>query len=110
MKQTTLKANSVSDSPAPFFTTFTKGENWVAGIAESDGTTYHFSAKLFDEGSEFGINNGRVSKLSIRKENDKSLSGFICNYDRGWDIEVEDKNKPVYNSIMNLLENAPKLF
>ena len=88
------------------FTKFTKGENWVSGEVGE----YIFSAKLFDEGSSFGINNGRVSKLSIRKKDLDWVNGCVLNYDRGWDIEPTEEYIKYFNSVMELLENAPKLF
>lgn len=42
----------------------------------------HYWVKHYEEGSEFGINGGKISKLQI-KINDRT----VCNYDRGWDIE-----------------------
>ena len=42
--------------------------------------------KTFDEGSEWGIEGGRISKLTI-EVNGKTT----CNYDRGWDIEPKDE-------------------
>ena len=93
------------------FTKFNKGENWVAGTVDK----YNFSAKLFDEGSTFGINDGRVSKLSIhdekvRQEQMNFFVACIVNYDRGWDIEPEEEHKEYFDAVMDLLENAPKLF
>lgn len=41
--------------------------------------------KVYEEGSQFGIDGGKVSKLML-KRNDK----VVCNYDRGWDIEPAD--------------------
>lgn len=88
------------------FTEFNKGENWTKGECED----YEFCAKLFDVGSDFGINNGRVSKLQIKHK----LLGWgnsIVNYERGWDKKPDGEvNTMVYDSIMKLLENAPKLF
>lgn len=40
--------------------------------------------KQYDEGSQYGIDGGRISKLQI-KEGDKT----VVNYDRGWDIKPE---------------------
>lgn len=71
MKTTTLTA---------VFTHFDNSSNWVHGICGE----YNFDAKLFDDGSQFGINNGRVSKLSIAKYNGSP----DVNYDRGWDLHV----------------------
>lgn len=48
-------------------------------------TVCSYSVKYFDEGSEFGIDGGRISKLCIK------INGKItCCYDRGWDEEPED--------------------
>lgn len=82
------------------FDQFDNSSNWVNG---SYGD-FRFEAKLFDVGSEFGINNGRVSKLYIQDKERNS----ICEYDRGWGMEP--KNKTVYNSIMKLLEESPARF
>lgn len=46
----------------------------------------HYWVKYFDGPSRYGIDGGRISKLTIRKE-----GKFTCNYDRGWDIEPEDE-------------------
>lgn len=44
-----------------YFTKFDNKSNWVDGMVGK----YNFQAKLFDTGSIFGINDGRVSKLAI---------------------------------------------
>ena len=38
--------------------------------------------KVYEEGSQFGINGGKISKLSLKMDDE-----WIANYDRGWDIE-----------------------
>jgi len=75
--------------------------SWVSGTVGK----YTFSAKLFDTGSVFGINNGRVSKLAIWDGRN-----FIVNYDRGWDIYPRKRHEQYYNPVMDLLENSPKRF
>lgn len=94
------------------FTDFPKDSNWVHGIVASVDKTneiYSFEAKLYDEGSNFGINGGRVSKLRIT---DKLAPGkSIVSYDRGWDLKPESEtDKNVFREVMNLLENSPKRF
>ena len=42
---------------------------------------FDYAVKHFQEGSRFGINNGRISKLCIGKD-----GKTYGNYDRGWDI------------------------
>jgi hypothetical protein len=92
------------------FIKFNKGENWVSGTIDK----YQFEAKIFDEGSTYGINNSRVSKLSIydekvRQEKSNFFAACIVNYDRGWDIKPKKKHMEYFNAVMELLENAPKL-
>ncbi len=94
------------------FTKFDLQDNWVNGLV---GKNYEFEAKLFDTGSMFGINNGRVSKLSIRElcrsnTTNSWFDGVIVNYDRGWDIEPNEGIMDEYNAVMKLLESAPLLF
>lgn len=55
---------------------------WKKGTLYIKGTVLKYSAKVYDEGSEFGINEGRISKLEVRQD-----GKIILNYDRGWDIE-----------------------
>lgn len=91
------------------FTKWESGTNWVSGTVGK----YTFESKLFDEGSTFGIKNGRVSKLSIydesvRMEKKDFFAACIVNYDRGWDMKPKKEFKPYYNAIMELLENSPK--
>lgn len=86
------------------FTRFSSDTNWVNGT-HADG--YTFEAKLFDVGSIFGINKGRVSKLSIR---DFKGECIVC-YDRFWDAYPETEgHKKVYQEILDFLENSPKRF
>jgi hypothetical protein len=69
--------------------------NWVEGEAD----VHSFQAKIYDEGSHFGIDDGRVSKLSI--------SG-VCNYDRGWDSQPKDKQGwNILNEAVKNLESLP---
>lgn len=53
------------------------------GIIGANGkkTCITFWAKVYEEGSEFGINGGKISKLML-KQNEE----IVYNYDRGEDI------------------------
>ena len=69
-------------------------------------------AKIYNEGSEFGINGGRVSKLVIGKSSEVVMGGnffdqMAYNYDRGLDFD----NLPtgVLDDIVGQLEALPKL-
>lgn len=85
--------------------------NWVSGSVGE----YTFEAKLFDDPSSFGINHGRISKLSIyndqsRQEKKDFLAACIVNYDRGWDIKPSKAHKAYYAAVMALLESTPRRF
>lgn len=56
----------------------------VIGIPVKDGSTVRvrYQVKAYEEGSQFGINNGRISKLWL------SIDGeTVAAYDRGWDVK-----------------------
>ena len=115
-KETSIKDKSKASHIDDFigsavFTKFKSGTNWCKGKVGK----YNFEAKLFDEGSIFGINDGRVSKLAIwdeeiRQEKQNFYAGCVVIYDRGWDIEPKKDIKPYFDAVMELLENAPKRF
>ena len=73
---------------------------WSEGIISSPatGTKYKYWVKHYEEDSEYGIDGGRVSKLTIRRVGE---SRDICNYDRGWDVHCpnEYEVKAVYAMI-----------
>ena len=54
-------------------------DGWITGTVGG----YSFQAKIYDEGSEFGIDEGRVSKLWVR---DEATRQTVINYERGWDV------------------------
>jgi hypothetical protein len=69
---------------------------WVTGSEEIDeNLKLTFCAKVFDEGSDYGINEGKISKLEIRFGGE-----IVCNYDRGWDVRPTKEVKPFYDSIL----------
>lgn len=86
----------------PIFTHFKSNDSWVHGELGE----YRFGAKLFDEGSVFGINKGRVSKLSISHPD----CNCVMNYERGWDVKPSKEHSKAYKTILNFLESAPQRF
>lgn len=88
-------------------------DNWVGGdvtlsIKDQDDVKYTYEAKVFDDPSDYGINDGRVSKLWIKNVSTKNV---VCNYDRGWDIKPSDApSKVVYKYVVDYLEKSEKLF
>lgn len=60
---------------------------WNEGTVSVNGEIFHYWMKQYEEGSEFGINGGRISKLTIKRSGRE-----VYNYDRGEDIAPIDKN------------------
>lgn len=55
---------------------------WREGSLKVHDSIFHYWMKQYDEGSQFGIEGGRISKLMLKRNGE-----VVCNYDRGWDIE-----------------------
>lgn len=58
---------------------------WREGCIRINNRIYRFWVKHYEEPSSFGINEGRISKLTIKRDGVE-----VCNYDRGWDIKPAD--------------------
>ena len=81
---------------------------WWEGTIEG----YHFQAAFYDEPSEYGINEGRTSKLMVwdeaeRRRTRNIFSAAIMNYDRGWDIKPKVQHKALIDELVSFLENLP---
>ncbi len=79
--------------------TVRKYDNWHIGTIGN----YFFEAKVTDEGSEFGIDNGRIIKLFIRTQPEGNPKGGeeIVAYERGWDKYPEDN--PEYETLIDAI-------
>jgi len=65
---------------------------------------YEIEGMVFNEPSKYGINNGRVSKLWVRKD-----GNIIIAYDRGWDIKPKSKDdRQLLKEITDRLEKLDK--
>lgn len=63
---------------------------WKEAELTYKGKTYEANFKQYEEGSEFGIDGGRISKLTlIRKGKNKRVK--VAAFDRGWDLEATDE-------------------
>ena len=60
------------------------------GIPQKDGSSKiaHYWVKAYEEGSAYGIDEGRISKLRITIDGET-----VVNYDRGWDVEPDENNE-----------------
>lgn len=54
---------------------------WEQDTLKVEDQVVSYSMKVFEEPSEYGINKGRISKLTLKNNNK-----VIANYDRGWDM------------------------
>ena len=69
---------------------------------------FSWCIKVFDEGSRFGINNGKISKLWIQRKQNKEE---VANYDRGWDIKPFDDDGNFYSKdVKNVYEYLIKTY
>ena len=60
----------------------------------------HYIAKVYDEPSEYGINEGRISKLQIK------IDGVtVAEYDRGWDLEPEESSQAAQVALAIILND-----
>lgn len=70
-----------------------QGGNWISGKIGN----LHFQAKVYEKGSQFGINAGNVSKLTVWPE----YGPAIINYDRGWDIKPKNaKEEKIVDTVL----------
>ena len=61
------------------------GGTWYTGWTGA----YLFQAKAYDTGSVYGINGGKISKLTITGA---AFGETAAHYDRGWDVEPESED------------------
>ena len=58
---------------------------WKEGTLEIGASVFTYCSKVYGEGSDYGIDEGRISKLMLKRD-----GRVVCNYDRGWDIRPRD--------------------
>lgn len=71
----------------------------VIPFGKEESKIVHWWAKVYDEPSEYGINEGRVSKLMIKIDGVTTLS-----YDRGWDLEPDERDHETKAALSIILE------
>ena len=60
---------------------------WIEGAVRAFGNMYHYWAKRYETGSEFGIDGGRISKLRVERK-----GCVVCSYERGWEQRPVDED------------------
>jgi hypothetical protein len=83
---------------------------WITAVIEGRWVC----AKVYDETSMYGVNECRVSKLSIGKTNTRDPdSNFFdqmdYNYDRGLDFHNETLSEETLDKILEALNRLPKV-
>ena len=58
---------------------------WKEGNLKVNNSVFHYWMKVYEEGSQFGINGGKVSKMMLKRNGE-----IVCSYDRGWETEPAD--------------------
>ena len=70
---------------------------WTSAQTVIDGVTYYISIKHFEQPSKYGIRNGRISKLFIKRDGEYP----IVSYDRGWEYRPKSEvTKKIYKEII----------
>ena len=73
---------------------------WKEGSFKVHDSIIHYWVKCYEKCSEFGIDEGRISKLMLKRN-----GNIIANYDRGWDIEPVDEVAEIALAILLLEHN-----
>lgn len=73
---------------------------WKEGSLKVHDSIFHYWLKVYEEGSEWGIDGGKVSKLMLKRNGE-----IAANYDRGWDINPTDLDTQLAMEILLHSEN-----
>lgn len=69
-------------------------------VGNGDHVIAHYMAKVYDEPSVYGINEGRISKLQIK------IDGVaVAEYDRGWALEPAESDEAVQVALAIILDS-----
>ena len=60
---------------------------WREGSIKIGEGIFHYWIKQYTDGSAYGIEGGRISKLMIKRGGE-----IVCNYDRSWDVNPVDED------------------
>ena len=72
-------------------------EGTILAPTKEGKTVVHYQAKVYREGSAFGIDGGRISKLTLREK-----GKVIYNYDRGEDVPPQNEAAEIALAILKL--------
>jgi len=58
---------------------------WKEGSLRVYESIFHYWMKVYETGSKFGIDGGKISKLMLKRNGE-----IVANYGRGWDVKPAD--------------------
>jgi hypothetical protein len=58
---------------------------WKEGSLRVYESIFQYWMKVYETGSKFGIDGGKISKLMLKRN-----GVIVANYDRGWDVKPAD--------------------
>jgi len=73
---------------------------WKEGSVKIHDSIFHYWIKVYDECSEYGMNDCKISKLMLKRNGE-----IVCNYDRGWDVKPADDNTQLALELLLHSEN-----
>jgi hypothetical protein len=79
---------------------------WYEARAMINTNPCSLQAKIYDEGSDYGIDEGRVSKLSVKLDHSNCL---LVDYDRGFGVEPTTFGKTLASELAKKLETLVKV-
>lgn len=68
---------------------------WKEGGIKVRNSVFKYFLKHYEEPSQFGIDEGRISKLTLKRNGQTA-----CNYDRGWDVLPVDEDTEIALKIL----------
>ena len=69
-------------------------------VGKKDTKIAHWWIKVYDEPSEYGINEGKISKLTIKIDGVTTA----C-YDRGWDLKPDEHDQATLIALQIILSD-----
>ena len=83
-------------------------DNWTRGVLYmGNNEEICYEVKHFETGSQYGIDNGRISKLFMIIEADPPFLYYdkdIVIYDRAWYLRPDESNEMVMSAYNTLIE------
>ncbi len=73
---------------------------WKEGSIKVNGEIFHYWMKVYETGSQWGIDEGKVSKLMLKRNGE-----IVYNYDRGEDVAPVDEDTKLAVQLLLQSEN-----